>query len=98
MRYETRNFVVPLEEAEGSSFRVTSIRELAVQVSGTFDATLQIMGQAHEGGAWLAVGSPITAPGWYPITHPLFNVRMDTTAYVSGAPVAALAGLNHRGE
>ena len=56
------------------------------------------MGQAREGGPWLAIGEPISAPGWYPIAHPMRAFRLDTTTFTSGAPVALLAGWNHRGE
>lgn len=98
MRYEHRALSVPLEVAAGAAFRVDDLRDLVVQVSGTFDATLRIEGQATAGGAWLPLGDPITDPGWYPVDQPLQAVRMATTVYGSGAPVAVLAGRNHRGE
>lgn len=98
MRYEHRSLPVPLEVAAGAAFRVDDLRDLVVQVTGTFDATLRIEGQAVAGGPWLPVGDPFTDPGWYPVDQALHAVRMATTVYGSGAPVAVLAGRNHRGE
>ena len=100
MRYESR--VLPVLETPGlgTPFRVDSMRELVLQVTGTFTATLNVMGQLVEGGPWLQIGSDISAAGWVVLpVHPLFAIRLDTEAWTSEADLAVvLAGWNHRGE
>jgi hypothetical protein len=103
MRHESR--VLPIRASVGAAtdangVRVSSLRDLVLQVSGTFTATFNAMGQAVEGGPWLQVGADITTPGWVTIPHILFAIRLDTEAFTSLDPGARviLQGLDHRGE
>jgi hypothetical protein len=98
MRYEHRSVPVRPTNGEGEvTFRVDDLQDLVLQVTGTFTATLALMGQAAPGGPWLKIGSDISAAGWVSIPHPVYALRLDTTAYTS-APEIVLAGRNHRGE
>lgn len=78
--------------------RVDDIAELSLQVSGTFTQTLKVMGQSRQGGAWLQIGTDISAPGWVSIATPLFGLRIDVSAHTSGPAVVELTGWNVRGE
>lgn len=98
MRYEHRLLNVPASVTSGASLRVDELAELTLQVSGTFTQTLKVMGRAAPGGAWVQVGTDVSAPGWVSIAMPLFEIRIDVSAHTSGPAVVVLSGWNVRGE
>lgn len=98
MRYEHRDLNVPASVTSGASLCVNELAELTLQVSGTFTQTLKVMGRAKPGGAWLQVGTDVSAPGWVSLAMPLYEIRIDVSAHTSGPAAVVLAGWNVRGE
>lgn len=65
-----------------------------IHFSGTFVATMQIEGSLDNVN-WVATGaSPISAPGYRNIEEGWNHLRIRTTSYTSGTPVAILGGFS----
>lgn len=76
--------------AAGASKGFHNWRDREVVVTGTFTATLKVEGSVDDA-TWLELWS-VTAPGTYELPDgPLF-IRINTTAYTSGTPVATAVG------
>ncbi len=88
---------VPLSVATGAASSVAGLREKAVQLSGTFDATLSIEwslnGVDFEP---IAATTDLTAPAVVSIPFLAQSVRVDTTVFASGTPVVTVLGDNPR--
>jgi hypothetical protein len=70
---------------------VADLDSLEVQVQGTFVATVQIQGSL-DGATWVTIGSNITAPGIVAVAGNYQYLRINTSAYTSGTPVAEVCG------
>ena len=79
----------------GIALPVSDLRDLTLQVSGTFVATMQLQGKIDGQAAWQNVGSAISSAGFtdvYTTAKTLSQLRMTMSAYTSGTPVAVVAG------
>jgi len=73
---------------------VTYLRDMALQTSGTFTATLQIEASA-DGTNYVQVGSNITTATITQITNARYYLmRVRTSAYTSGTPDADLIAIH----
>ena len=69
---------------------------MAVEIHGTFTATLQVQG-SFDGTRWHNVGLAKTAADYVDLGEvPFSHVRIKTTAYTNGTPLATLNGWNAR--
>ncbi len=74
-----------------------------LSVTGTFSATYSIQGKI-EGGDWHDIATGLTAPSVTPsaasggFEYAYTAIRIKTTAWTSGNPVAKLSGYNSRTE
>ena len=94
-QYITLPVAVTTPPVAGAAQEVDHLRNKTVQFSGTFVATLQLEGSL-DGTNWVAVESAVTAAGLVEVSHTLKQLRVKTTAYTSGTPVAVLVGLDAR--
>ena len=83
--------------AEGTAVGIKHLMpEKSIQFSGmqsgTFSTvTCQIMG-SNDNSNWTQIGSDVTTNSWVSVTYPVQFIRIDTTSYTSGTPVAVLCG------
>lgn len=73
---------------------VAHLRDVAVQVDGTFVGTVQIQGRLHPSLSFQNIGSALTQPGLVAITLPVSDLQLVVTGYGSGTIVAWVAGFN----
>lgn len=81
----------PAAVQAGTAFDARRLRGRLVQITGTFTATLGVEGSI-DGTVWTGIGSAITAPGYRVVEDGWSYVRINTTAFTSGTPVAKLGG------
>lgn len=90
--------------ANGDALSISLYHGGTVQIYGTFSATVQVQGKVAPSSDWVNIGSALTAPGLVALSDPngspycLTNIRVRTTAYASGAPMAVFAGFNSRSD
>lgn len=80
--------------ANGDAFPTADLTEKWVHITGTFVATLDIEG-SMDGTNWIAFATE-AAPALVEIPATFKKMRISTTAYVSGTPLAALGALDAR--
>lgn len=89
MRYDKFTLAVPTSVAAGAAQSTPGCYEqCAVQIWGTFAATLAV--EASSDGTNFSAVSSVTAPGWVSIPFAFKAIRINTTAFTSGTPNAAL--------
>lgn len=83
-------------QADGTTLpeTVAHLRDVAVQVDGTFVATIQIQGRLHPSLGFVNIGSPITTPSIVAITLPVSDLQLVVSGYGSGTVKAYVAGFN----
>jgi hypothetical protein len=97
MRNDKYTLNAPTSAAAGTPFPAKDMRHKTVQISGTFVATCRLQGTI-DGATWVDLTADITAPGLHNLVDAaavewaLHQVRVNVTAYTSGAIVATLAG------
>ncbi|HVX93667.1 MAG TPA: hypothetical protein VHK47_02060 [Polyangia bacterium] len=91
-RADTIPLDVPAGVGAGTPLDVRAYCAKSVQIAGNFDATIAIEGSI-DGTNFAAVATPATAPAIVAVTPVLALLRVSVTAYTSGAPTAAFAGL-----
>ncbi len=110
MKYETIALNVKLAaggtSGDGTASKVGDFVNGTVVVHGTFDATLQLQGKISPRESanddWVDVGSPFTTAGFVTLSDaggaPLqfSHIRMKTTVFNTGAPLASFGGLQSR--
>jgi hypothetical protein len=80
--------------AAGAWLVCESMDNLCVSVGGTFVATVQVQVTVKGDTDPVNVGAAMTAGGQVQIPGRAKKVRINTTAFTSGAPWAVLAGAN----
>ena len=80
--------------AVGAWLVCESMDNLCVSVGGTFVATVQVQVTVKGDTDPVNVGAVLTAGGQIQIPGRVKKVRINTTAFTSGAPWAVLAGSN----
>jgi hypothetical protein len=94
---ESVSLPVPLSVATGADQSVAGLREKAVQVTGTFSATLSIeISLDGTNFAPIAATTDLTAPALISIPFLAQAMRVDTTVYASGTPLCTVLGDNPR--
>lgn len=97
MSAEVVTIPVPASVAIGAAQSVAGLREKAVQLSGTFSATISIEvslnGTDFEP---ITETTDLTAPAVIPLPFLAQSVRANTTVYASGAPACVVLGDNPR--
>ncbi len=91
--FEDTSLDVELQVAAGD-FANLDGKQGTVTFTGTFDATLQVQINLSETdeSTWHDLGNPVSARGMITIPRGLAGrIRIDTTAFTSGAPVADLS-------
>ena len=65
-----------------------------VQIAGSFTATCQVQISLFKTGTtnFINIGSALTAPGYVAIPEIAQRIRIDTTAYTAGTPLAIFGG------
>jgi hypothetical protein len=79
----------------GAAIIVDGAAGLAVQLDGTFTATIQFQGKIGSASGWVNIGAAQTAVGILDVTataKSLSMLRAKMTAYTSGAPAAYYQG------
>lgn len=94
MRHERRSLQVKLEVATGDASVVRQLIDKWLTITGTFSATLQVEVSLDEGATWFITEEDVDAVGLFEIPEAASHIRIDTTVYVSGTPVASLAARN----
>lgn len=90
------SLTVPTSVAAGAAVECSRYRDLTIEVSGTFVATVQIQGSV-TGTTWDNIGTAQTAPGFvYASEKTYCFLRANVTAYTSGTPRATFAGHDER--
>jgi hypothetical protein len=88
--------VIPLPDlegalpADGDAVDVSAYVHKALQIGGTFVATLQPQGSIN-GVDWVSLGTAITSPTIVPLWTHVTWLRLRAIAYTSGTPTAMLA-------
>lgn len=88
---------VPASVAIGAAVTVTNLRDLAVQLHGTFSATVTIE-VSLDGTNFAAApgGADLTAPTVVSLPFLAVAVRANTTVFASGTPAGTVLGDNPR--
>jgi hypothetical protein len=94
-RPEINTLNVPTAVGVGQASNVFRFRDKTVQVNGPFVATLQIEGSV-DGSNFVAIGTPLTAPGLLSVPFAVQFVRVRVTAFTSGTPTAVASGFDYR--
>lgn len=95
MRHETQPLEVKASVAVGQGIRVDRFREKTIQITGPFDASIDIEGSL-DGSNWAKLITGITLPGIFGITRAVVWVRTNTTVWNSGTPVGLFAAFDSR--
>jgi hypothetical protein len=95
MRAEYRKLNVPTSVAVGLSMDVGHLLNKAIQISGTFVATIQLQ-VSLNGDDYVSLGSAYTAGALVQVTETFRYIRANVTAYTSGAPVITIGGFHAR--
>jgi hypothetical protein len=97
MRNDKYELAVEGSVAAGASQPIKDLARMTYQVTGTFNATVRIQGTI-DGATWFDLTGDITTPGAAPITDAkgaewaVQALRVNTTAWVSGAPRCYISG------
>ena len=101
MRFEERTFDVEAAVAAGDWLDTEDLEDMVVQLepglTGTFsNATLQLQG-TQNGTTPVNIGTAATASAYISLAGQRWKrLRINTTAYAFGAPVALLGAANSR--
>ncbi len=95
VRPERLNLAPPASVNVGPTFNTRRLTDKNLQVAGTFVATLQLEGSI-DGTNFADVGAAITTPTIVAVPGYLELIRIRTTAFTSGVPVAQLGALFQR--
>lgn len=97
MRFETKAMDAPAAEAAGDAILVERFTEKTVHVGGTFEATLRVQGSL-DGTNWGDVSEDIdeTGPQVVAVPHTVRYLRINVTAFTSGAPEVSFGGFDAR--
>jgi len=82
---------VPASVAAGAWLSCESLTDMYVTIGGTFVATLQVQYTVRGDANASNIGSALTAAGAVQIPMRAKKIRINTTAYTSGAPWAVLS-------
>lgn len=85
---------VPASIAAGAWLSCESLSNLCVSVFGTFVATVQVQYTVKGDANPVNIGAALTTSGQVAIPFPVKKVRINVTAYTSGAPLAVLSANN----
>jgi hypothetical protein len=96
MRQRSLTLDVKTAVAVGDPKIVRDLQEKYVHLSGTFSATVSIE-VSLDGINYFAVATGLTAAGMTSIPHPASHMRINTTVYASGTPVAVVGGFDDNG-
>jgi hypothetical protein len=97
MRHEVIQMEVKeLLNGEGRPEVVERFHEKTLHIHGTFTATLQVQGVVGAHDEWTDIGSAISAPSIVAVPLAVTRLRIKTTAYTNGTPVAHLGGFDSR--
>jgi hypothetical protein len=96
MRHEVRTVPLPspLATGAGDPIDVGELTDKAVQVTGTFTASIQLQGSL-DGTNFEDLGSAISGPDLVVVAERVKWLRVDLT-FTSGTPVVLVGGLNER--
>lgn len=95
MRFESKAMAVPAAVAAGAAIPVERFTEKSVLFSGVFVATMRVQG-SMDGASWADVSGDVTTPQLVEVPHTVRYLRVNTTAYTSGAPAASFGGFDAR--
>lgn len=87
---------VPGSVAIGAATDIGRLTDKTVQFIGTFVATIDIEGSLDPAGVEYGVIATVTAPGIVQIPGTYQTIRMNTTSFTSGAPLAYLGARDDR--
>lgn len=85
-----RAMEAPASVAAGAAVKVSDLGSKTVQIWGTFTATLQLQA-SMDGVAWQTLGANITGADARTVADEWNFLRINTSAYTSGTPLAAVA-------
>lgn len=101
MRRAEHNLDIPQAAGAGDPQRCDTYVDKWVGVDGAWTGTLDVEGQLLALGGWATVASVAAAaglPAFVEVRPLFFAVRVNTTHVATGAPTAALVGLDRRTE
>jgi len=82
---------VPQSVSAGTWLPCQGLGNKTVHVFGTFVASLQVQYTVGDDTEAINLGAALTAPGYLQVPMVVKKVRINTTAYTSGTPKAALS-------
>jgi hypothetical protein len=82
---------VPQSVSTGTWLPCQGLGNKTVHVFGTFTATLQVQYTVGDDAEPINLGAALTTPGYVQVPMVVKKVRINTTAYTSGTPKAALS-------
>lgn len=85
----------PQAVAQGTEQDVSHTLNVAIQLSGTFVGTYQVVGSV-DGANWVNIGSALSAPGYQFVGNGYTFIALNCTAYTSGTPVCWLRANEER--
>jgi len=99
MRHDVLAIAVPQSVSAGAATNIAEHFEGVVQITGSGSWTSQLQ-VSLDGTNWFNLGTAATnaAPQLIAVTNGVKFVRMNTTAYASGTPVANYGGFYTRSE
>lgn len=97
MKHEVHDLNVPASVANGTAKLVQDLREKYVQFSGTFVATMDIEG-SMDGTNWATTSTGHNASAIVSVPQSVKYIRIATTAFTSGTPVAKLGAFQARSD
>lgn len=83
---------IPGSVSAGTAVDVSDLVSAVAGIAGTFVATFELM-VSFDGVTFSPYGTNLTAPGTWAIPDAAKMVRIDCTAYTSGAATGGLGGV-----
>jgi hypothetical protein len=99
MRHDVLAIAVPQSISAGAATKIENHWEGVVQITGGGSWTSQLQ-TSLDGSTWFNLGAAATnaSPQLIAVTNGVKFLRMNTTAYASGTPVANYGGFDSRSE
>lgn len=91
-----RTLEAPAAVSIGAAVAVDRLDDKTIQFTGTFSANIDVEGSLDPDGVEYGVIATVSAPGLVQIPGTYRRIRLNTTSFTSGTPVAFLAGRDSR--
>lgn len=87
---------IPASVATGAAVDVQDLKSAHLSIAGTFTATYKVLVSYDAGTSFVQFGADVTAAAEVSLPDAAMEVKVQCSAYTSGTPVGACAGIKHQ--